>query len=200
MTGYSAGVSRAQPSFTLLWSWGVGIGAAGALVALLLASRYFLATLALTYFLALVMIVTALLHIREAFGNRRRAERGYWLGSGIPYFSAALLLLVNPMLGSPRLAIVLAVCVGVSGAARLALALGAHPLCRGWLFLSGMVSLAVALAIGFGWPFASVGIGARALAVDLAIQGAVLVLLEARRAHPSHGLAKLGTGRQRNWQ
>jgi uncharacterized membrane protein HdeD (DUF308 family) len=155
---------------------------------------------ALTYFLALVMIVTALLHIREAFGNRRRAERGYWLASGIPYLSAALLLLVNPMLGSLRLAITLAVCVGLSGTARLALALGAHPLCRRWLYLSGTVSLAIALGIGFGWSSASVGFAARALAVDLAIQGAVLVLLEARRAHPSHGLARLGTGRRGNWQ
>ncbi|WP_447932478.1 DUF308 domain-containing protein [Sphingopyxis fribergensis] len=200
MTGNSARVSRAQPSFTLLWSWGVGIGAAGALVALLLASRYFFATVALTYFLALVMIVTALLHIREASGNRRRAERGYWLGSGIPYLSAALLLLANPMLGNPRIAIILAGCVGLSGAARLALALGAHPLCRGWLYLSGIVSLAIALGLGFGWPFASVGLAARALAVDLAVQGVVLVLLEARRAHPSHGLARLGTGRRGNWQ
>jgi hypothetical protein len=58
----------------------------------------------------------------------------------------------------------------------------------------------VALAIGFGWPFASAGIAVRALALDLAVQGAVLALLEARRAHPGNGLARLGSASQRNWQ
>lgn len=193
---------KSQPSFTLLWGWGIGIGigAAATLVALLFAARYFLATVALTYCLAIMMTVTALLHIREAFGPRRRPERPYWLASGAPYLAAALLVFAYPMLASARTAMILAACIGLSGLARLALALGAHPQCRIWLYLSGTVSLAVALAIGFGWPFASAGTGVRALALDLAVQGAVLALLETRRAHPGHGLARLGNGRQRNWR
>ena len=200
MTAFSARFPRKpQPSFTLLWSWGVGIGATATLVALLFAAHYFLATVALTYCLAIMMTITALLHIREAFGPRRRPERAYWLASGVPYLTAALLLVGYPMLAGGRMALILAACIGLSGLARVALALAAHPLCRIWLYLSGAVSVAVALAIGFGWPFALTGIAVRALALDLAVQGAVLVLLEARRAHPSHGLARLGSVRQRHW-
>lgn len=200
MTAFSARFPRKPgPSLTLLWSWGVGIGASATLVALLFAASYFLATVALTYCLAIMMTMTALLHIREGFGPRRRPERAYWLASGAPYLAAALLLFTHPMLAGARTALILAACIGLSGLARVALALAAHPLCRIWLYLSGAVSLAVALAIGFGWPFAAAGIAVRVLALDLAVQGAVLALLEARRAHPSHGLARLGSVRQRHW-
>jgi len=163
----------------LFWTAGLSIGAGAVLLFLQFTPRPFLTTIAAVLWLVALMGVAALIQIREARASGQRGKRIAWRAAGAPYLVGAAILIADPLLGNGGLAYALAAGLGIAGIARLSIALGTGRRGRGWLYISGAVTIAVAMALGFGWPFALVSPAIKALALDLLILGITLVLSQA---------------------
>lgn len=143
------------------------IGVALCLLLLFFVSQSFLETMAAIYMLVTAMLFAALVQARMAAGCSGAIDRRLWLASAVSCLVGAIVLFVDPLLGGHRTALAMAGVLATGAAARLTLALARNPAGRGWLYVSGTVSMMVALAIGLAWPFASVLPAAQGLTLDL---------------------------------
>lgn len=163
----------------MVWSLGLCIGAAAVLLFLQFTPRPFLTTIAAILWLVALMGVAALTQMRRARMSADRLGRVAWRIAGAPYIVGAAILVADPLLGRGSLAILLATSLGVAGVARLSFALAFERRDRAWHFVSGVVTMAIAMAIGFAWPFPLIGSAIKALALDLLVIGATAVLAHA---------------------
>ncbi len=142
------------------------IGVALCLLLLFLLSRTFLETIAAIYMLVAAMLFAALVQARMATACADLLDRRLWLASAIACLVEAIILFVDPLLGGYPTAMAMTAVLAAGAAARLTLALVRNHAGRAWLYISGAVSMMVALAIGFAWPFASVLPAAQSLTLD----------------------------------
>ena len=150
------------------------IGVAVCLFMLFILSRSFLETIATIYMLVAAMLFAALVQARMAATCADRLDRRLWLASALACLVQAILLFIDPLLGGYHSAMAMAGVLAAGAAARLTLALARNHAGRGWLYLSGAVSMMVSLAIGFAWPFASIVPAAQSLTLDLLAVAAML--------------------------
>jgi len=150
------------------------IGVAVCLLILFILSRTFLETIAAIYMLVAAMLFAAIVQGRMAATCDDRLDRRLWLASALACLVQAIILFVDPLLGGYHTAMAMAGVLAVGAAARLTLALARNHAGRGWLYLSGAVSMMVSLAIGFAWPFASILPAAQSLTLDLLAAAAML--------------------------
>ena len=150
------------------------IGVAVCLLILFVLSRTFLETIAAIYMLVAAMLFAALVQGRMAATCNDRLDRRLWQASALACLVQAIILFVDPLLGGYHTAMAMAGILAAGAAARLTLALVRGHAGRGWLYLSGAVSLMVSLAIGFAWPFASILPAAQSLTLDLLAVSAML--------------------------
>ena len=177
MGGFIAKASSGQSDgANLFLAAGLGIGASIILIVLQFSPRPFLTTIAAILWLVVLMGVAALIQIREAQASKYRSERIAWRVAATPYLAAAAILIADPLLGRDGPAFALAGGLGIAGIARVAVALGAVRRGCGWLYISGAVTMAVAMALGFGWPFTLAAPAIVALARDLLILSITLIL------------------------
>lgn len=145
------------------------------LMILFLLSQSFLETIAAIYMLVAAMLFAAAAQARMAATCADALDRKLWLASAVACVVEAIILFIDPLLGGEATTMALAGFLGAGAAARLTLALVREPAARGWLYLSGLVGMAVALAIGFAWPFASILPAAQSLTLDLLAVSTMLV-------------------------
>lgn len=150
------------------------IGVAVCLLILFVLSRTFLETIAAIYMLVAAMLFAALVQARMAATCADRLDRRLWLASALACLAQAIILFVDPLLGGYHTAMAMAGALAAGAVARLTLALARNHAGRGWLYLSGAVSLMVSLAIGFAWPFPSILPAAQSLTLDLLAVAAML--------------------------
>lgn len=165
----------------LWWPLALGAGAAAVLLLLQFTPRPFLMTVTAILWLVALMAAAAWVQAREARLTARPSERLAWRTAAGAYLLAAAALVTDPLLGKPGLAMTLAAALAASGVARLSVGLGRAGDGRAWLYLSGTVTLAVSMMIGFGWPFPTVIPAIKALALDLLGLGATLILAQTGR-------------------
>lgn len=163
----------------LFWTLGMSSGAAAVLLFLQFSPRPFIATIAAILWLVALMGTAAFVQFGLVGGSRSRAGRVAWRTAAAPYLIGAAILIADPLLGSGWLAFALAAGLGISGLARLSVALAGDRGGRGWLYVSGSITIAVAMLIAFGWPFSLVTLVIKALALDLLVLGAMLILSHA---------------------
>ncbi len=165
----SATNATASPVRSSLWREisVLEIGVALCLLMLFLLSRTFLETIAAIYMLVAAMLFAALVQARMAAACPDGFDRRLWLASAIACLVEAIILFVDPLLGGYPTAMAMACALAAGAAARLTLALVRNHAGRAWLYISGTVSMMVALAIGFAWPFASILPAAQSLTLDL---------------------------------
>ena len=182
MTGFRANTPDGEGLYgDTVWPMGLGIGAATVLVFLQFTPRPFLTTIAAILWLVALMGVAALIQTRRARMSTDRFGRAAWRIAGAPYLVGAAILVADPLLGNGGLAILLAASLGISALARLSIALADGPRDRALHFVSGVVTIAVAMAIGFAWPFALVAPAIKALALDLLVLGTTFFLAHIRQ-------------------
>lgn len=151
------------------------IGIALSLMLLFLLSQNFLETIAAIYMLVAAMLFAAAVQGRVAAASADALDRRLWLASAIASVVEAIILFVDPLLGNRDAVMAMAAFLAVGAGARLTLALARNHAGRGWLYLSGAVGMAVALAIAFVWPFASILPAAQSLTLDLLAVATMLV-------------------------
>lgn len=181
MTG-GTGQEAAALDRDMVWAVPLGIGASAILVVLQFTPRPFLTTIAVILWLVALMGVAALIQTHQSKTAARRSGRLAWRIAGLAYIVGAAFLIADPLLGKGGLAIALAVALAAAGLARLSLALGEERSCGICYFLSGLMTLSVAMAIGFAWPFALISPAIKLLAADLLILSVAFFVAHARRA------------------
>jgi len=162
------------------------IGVALCLFLLFFLSQTFLETIAAIYMLVAAMLFAALVQARMAATCTDAFDRRLWLASAVACLVGAIILFIDPLLGGHRTALAMAGVLGAGAAVRLTLALARNPAGRGWLYVSGTVSMMVALAIVFAWPFATILPAAQGLTLDLLAVATMLASVtgKARAARP----------------
>lgn len=151
------------------------LGVALCLMLLFLLSKNFLETIAAIYMLVAAMLFAAAVQGRMAATCSDALDRRLWLASAIACVIEAAILFVDPLLGGHATAMAMAAFLAIGAGARLTLALARDPAGRAWLYLSGAIGMAIALAIGFAWPFASILPAAQSLTLDLLAVATMLV-------------------------
>lgn len=165
----------------------IEVGVALGLLLLFFLSDTFLETIAAIYMLVAAMLFAAAVQARMAATCLAILDRRLWLAAAAACLVEAIILFVDPLLGDRAATMAIAGALGTGAAARLTLALVRNHARRGWLYLSGAVSMAVAMAIGFGWPFASIIPAAQSLTLELLAVATMLVSVtgRARTAYPA---------------
>jgi uncharacterized membrane protein HdeD (DUF308 family) len=117
------------------------------------------AALATAIVFSWVLILSGGFEIAYAFQTRAQGGFGWKLASGLLTLVLGAALLVMPLAGVASLALLVGGFLLVSGATRLMLAWRMRPgRGWGWVMFDGLLSIALAILIGIGWPASSLAI------------------------------------------
>lgn len=158
------------------WGWFVGVGVVLAMLGALASANLMFATLAATITVGVMMFAGGVFQLVHAFGVRRQGRTWWWALSGLLYMGAALVTLADPLFAAGVLTLLLAASLAASGLVRAYVAFAMRERGWGWLLLSGLVSIGVALVLALGWPWNTIWVLGVVLAVDLFLQGFMLLL------------------------
>ncbi|MCV9963330.1 HdeD family acid-resistance protein [Pararhizobium sp. BT-229] len=165
-----------KPSLREKWGWFVALGVAMIMAGGIAFGNVLGATVASVYYVGIVMLVSGMLHLVQAFRVKKWESAVYWSLSGACYTVAGVFAFLNPMLASVALTFLMAVALIVAGVFRVWTAFKLRPLAGwGWIALGGLVTLAAGLVIAAGWPVNSLWILGLFLAIDLVMQGLALI-------------------------
>lgn len=165
-----------RPPLTEKWGWFVALGVALIMSGGIAFGNVMAATVASVYTLGMIMLVSGVLHLMQAFRVKKWESVFYWMLSGSCYTVAGVFAFLNPMLASAALMMMMAVALIIAGTFRILTALTLRPLAGwGWIALGGVVTLLAGVVIAAGWPVNSLWMIGLFLAVDLVMQGLALV-------------------------
>lgn len=157
--------------------WFVAIGFTMAALGAAASANLYLTSIAAIYIIAASACLAGILMVLHAAQVRGAGWTAFWLASGLLYVITAVFLVRNPALGARLLTLWVAVVFGFCGTARLTSALVSRGTGWGWLAASGVLAIAAWVIIALGWPSNSVWILGLFLAVDLVVQGVMLMLV-----------------------
>jgi len=157
--------------------WLLALGTALLVLGLCASANLFLTTIATTYYVGMMMLVGGVLQIVHAFGVGTWRRASLWAVGGLLYLLAGLSVILNPLLAAATLTLVLAIFLAMAGVMRLWVAVTTTIEGRGWMVMSGMAGIAVAVIIGLEWPINTLWMLGLVLAVDLIFQGAALLAI-----------------------
>lgn len=114
-----------------------------------------------------------------------RSKTHWWaLLSSIASIIVGGLMLFNPTAGTLALATVLAIFLAIEGITELLLSLQFRPARNwGWLLLSGLVSLGLAVLLFAGWPSATVAFLGIIIGINFLLYGVSLLAMTAQVEH-----------------
>ncbi|MGH9503691.1 MAG: HdeD family acid-resistance protein [Terriglobales bacterium] len=170
----------AQPSSLLRqasgWSivWGVllivfGILAIGAPL---------LAAVAVTALIAWLIILAGVIHLVVAFHAHGAGSLIWKLLVGLAYICIGGYLLMHPLLGVASLTLLLASLFLIEGALDVVLYFKLRPgRGAGWVLFDGLVTLVLALFIGFHWPSSSVWAIGTLVGVSMIMSGVTRLMM-----------------------
>ena len=123
----------------------------------------------------------------HAFWTRRWSGFFLQLFSGVLYLVVGWTIAARPVLGAATLTLVLAISLVVQGVFRIGTAIGTPVDGRGWLLVSGIVTLLLGLMIWNQWPLSGVWVIGLFAGIDMVVYGTWLVslALAARRMLPA---------------
>ena len=165
--------------------WFFGIGAALAMLGFIASANLMFAAIAAVYIVAAAMFAGGLLMFLHGFAIKHWNWAILWILCGLLYAGAAVVILYYPLRAANYLALGFAMLFAVVGMMRVVAALAQRRHGWGWLFVSGLFSLAAAFFIGAGWPADAIWVLGVIVAVDLLIQGSVLMLISLTLRRPS---------------
>ena len=173
----SARALRADPEARSGWGWWVALGVLLLIAGLFALGNLLIATAASVFFVGAMMIVGGIAEIVFAFSYWGRWGRFItWLLLGALYLAAGVVTFRNPALATAVLTLVLAASLVAVGILKIGAGIASRPAeGRGWLVVSGVLTLIVGGIIAIGWPAISVWVLGLFLAIDLLFAGIAYV-------------------------
>jgi uncharacterized membrane protein HdeD (DUF308 family) len=165
--------------------WFIALGIGLIILGMIALGSSVVATLVSVLFIGWLLVIGGMMQTVHAFGV------GQWSGFFLRLFAGLLTLVVgilvisNPAAGAVSLTLLLAAFFMVGGLFRITAAL-THPLPgRGWILLSGAVTLLLGIFIWAEWPVSGLWVIGTFVGIDMLFDGWSLVTLGlAVRRHP----------------
>jgi uncharacterized membrane protein HdeD (DUF308 family) len=172
---FSDGEFRAEAMrFSSLWSWFVGVGLVLAGLGMAASLDLVLAAKVTTYAIGMLMLIGGIAQIVHAGAVHRIGRSTFWIASGLLYLAAAASVFLTLPYAESLLTLLLAVSLGLSGIARMIIS-ASSAVASGTILLSGLGSLIAAILIGLTWPENSTWAIGVVIAIDLFVQGSMMI-------------------------
>jgi uncharacterized membrane protein HdeD (DUF308 family) len=164
--------------------WFIALGIIFLILGTLAILLPFAASLATTLVLGWLLVFGGIFQGVHAAENWRWRGAGWALVGGLLHVIAGALVIVFPVAGTLALTFILAVFFAAQGVLKIIRAVQHRGMpAWGWLVFDGLLSLALGLMIGLGWPSTAVWALGLLLGIDLLFSGSsMLVIAVASRA------------------
>ncbi len=160
------------------WGWLFGLGIAMVIVGTLAVMMSFVATLATVVTIGSMLLVGGAIQLVNA-AIARRKDPAVWLHvlAGILYLVLGVMMLRHPLLAAAAFTLMMSALFLVSGAFRIVIALSERFHGRGWIFLSGVISLALGIMIWAEFPASSLFVLGLFVGIDMIFAGWASVMM-----------------------
>ena len=160
------------------WGWMFTLGLALIAVGFLAICIPIVATLAIEIVIGWLLIIGGIIHCFTAFSSKNWGRRALNLFGAVLYAVVGILMLGHPVAGMLTLTLLLAAFFFVEGVFKMALSLQMRSMPNwGWMFVSGLVALALGVMIWMGWPDTAAWALGLLLGVDLVFGGWSMVFI-----------------------
>lgn len=159
------------------WGWFVALGVALTLVGAAAIAYPVAATLATVEIVGVFLLIGAAVEFASAVWARRWGGFFPHLLCGLLYLFVGVLFVEKPGLGAAGYTLVLAVFFVASGLFRVVLALGGGFTGRGWVLVSGAITLVLGVMIWRDFPESALWVIGTFVGIDLVFNGVSWVML-----------------------
>jgi len=154
------------------WGWIVALGVIYLIAGILAFGSVLFATVVSVLFVGVMMIVSGIAEIINAFQVKSWGKFLFWALLGVLYVVAGFIVFENPLLAAATLTLFLGVALVISGIVRVFLAFGMNAAAPwGLVALSGVITLVLGAIILAHWPVSSLYVLGIFLSVDLIFAG-----------------------------
>lgn len=160
------------------WGWFLAVGIATVLLGIAALAFPWVATLAVELLVGWILVLYGVLGVIHALRNARWNGYLFSLFGALLALCAGALLVFYPMTGVLSLTLLIVVFFLAAGTFRVLLALRLRPADHwGWLLVSGLLAITLAILIVVQWPEAAAWIIGLMLGIDLIFAGSASILL-----------------------
>jgi uncharacterized membrane protein HdeD (DUF308 family) len=181
-------VGKIQTSLHKHWGWFLVEGIVLIILGTIAVIVPPLATLSITLFLGWLFLINGIIAVITAINTRKAPGFGWSLLSAIASIVAGSALIIFPISGILSLTLIIIVFFTIQGITNLIHAFKHNDSSggEGWLFVSGLANLLVAMAILIGLPMSAAWAIGLLVGINLIISGVALsmVAINARNAKP----------------
>lgn len=157
------------------WKWLLAIGVVLVLLGLVALADAFAVTVASMIFFGWVLVIAGIVQAIQAFRHRQSGHLLLHTLNAVLSCVTGLLLLSNPLAGALVATLLLAAYFTVAGIFRIVAAARMHG--RGWILLSGIVTLLLGIMIWAHWPSSALWIIGMFIGIDLLFSGWSQIML-----------------------
>ncbi len=177
------GIDEVREHRGWFFAWGIVLIVLGAIAL----GSSFITTMLSVLFLGWILIFGGLFAIIHAVVRRR--WHGFFLNllAGVLYAVAGFLIITNPAMAAVTLTLLIAMLLVAIGIFRLVVAFSLPFHHRGWLILSGIVSIVLGAMIWDSWPVSGLWVIGMFIGIDLIFDGwtELMLALIAGRSAPA---------------
>lgn len=160
------------------WAWFITLGFVFMVLGAIAFANIAAATVVTLFYVGLMMIVAAMVHVAAAISVRKWRSSVIWLSSGVLYAVAGALTMYKPLGAVGAVTLATAFLMVFSGIARVTAGIREHPMNGwGWMVTSGVISIFVGAIVAVTSTANNVWLLGLLLAVDLILQGGASVSL-----------------------
>jgi uncharacterized membrane protein HdeD (DUF308 family) len=168
---FFGGASSLEP-LRAKWGWIVALGAVYVIAGIVALGSIITATVASVYVVGIMMLISGVAEVVNAFQIKSWAKFLLWLVLGALYVIAGFVTFQNPLLAAALLTLFLGATLVASGIMRFLLSLSMiERMPWIWVMLSGAVTFLIGLVILAHWPVSSLYALGLFLGADLVIAG-----------------------------
>lgn len=168
----SSDIVRSASTWSILW------GVLLILFGMLAVGSPFLAAVAVTAFIAWLLVLAGVVHLTVAFHIREAGSLIWRVLVGLAYLFFGVYLIMHPALRVASLTLVLASLFLVEGILNIALFFQVRSIQgSGWLLIDGIITLLLGLMIYMQWPSSSAWAMGTLVGVSMIISGLTRVML-----------------------
>lgn len=170
------------------WGWLFALGVCMVVLGIAAICLPILATLAIEIVIGWLLIVGGIIHAINAFSARKWGGSAMNVLAAILYAVVGILLLAHPVAGILTLTIILAAFFLVEGIFKIIMAFQMRAMSNwGWMFVSGLIALALGTLIWIGWPQTAAWVIGLLVGIDLIFGGwaMLFIALSAKSTTPA---------------